>query len=80
MIMKKHITSLYLVVFTLLSHTVSFAQAPGDFGGDPGDANPLDAPAAPIGDYIWLLALAGLVFVFLRFKTLAKQGNAQIKE
>ncbi len=32
-------------------------------------------PAAPIDDYVWLLALLGLIFVFLRFRALAKQRN-----
>jgi len=77
--MKKHIPSIYLFVFTLLFNLVSFAQAPGDFDDNP-DANPLDAPAAPIDDYLWVLALVGLVFVFIWFKANAKQENAQSNE
>jgi len=64
--MKKSIyilASLLIIVFT----NPIFAQA------DPGD-DP-DAPAAPIGDYVWVLALIGLIFVFLRLRTLALKGN-----
>jgi hypothetical protein len=78
--MKKYIPFIYLFVFTLLFNLASFAQDPGDFDDNP-DADPLDAPVAtPIDDYLWVLALAGLVFVFLWFKNHTKQANAQPNE
>jgi hypothetical protein len=77
--MKKYFPSIYLFIFTLMFNLVSFAQEPGDFDENP-DANPLDEPAMPIDDYLWVLALAGLVFVFLWFKNQAKQENAQPNE
>lgn len=57
---------------TLLVSTVTFAQ--GDVG-DPSDTNPLDEPAAPISDYIWVLAVIGLVYVFYRMKNRAQVTN-----
>ena len=42
-----------------------FAQ-PGS-GNETGDLESPDTPA-PIDDYIWVLALIGLVFVFLKLK------------
>lgn len=36
-------------------------------GNDTGDLESPDTPA-PIDDYIWVLALIGLVFVFLKLK------------
>lgn len=78
--MKKYIPFVYLFVFTVLFNLVSFGQTdPGDFDDNP-DANPLDAPAAPINDYLWVLALLGLVFVFIWFKNHAKQSNAGLNE
>ncbi|MBA4320079.1 MAG: hypothetical protein C0412_16895, partial [Flavobacterium sp.] len=37
------------------------------------DLENIDAPAAPINDYVWVLALAGLIFIFLKLK--AAQSN-----
>ena len=64
--MKKYIAKSFLVVVALLMSTVTFAQ--GDFGGDPMDDNYLDEPAAPISDYIWVLAVTGLIYVFYKMK------------
>ncbi|RRJ90480.1 hypothetical protein [Flavobacterium macacae] len=64
--MKKYIAKSFLVVIAFLMSTVAFAQ--GDFGGDPADTNPTDEPAAPISDYIWVLAIIGLVYVFYKMK------------
>ncbi|RTY93908.1 hypothetical protein [Flavobacterium sp. GT3R68] len=71
--MKKYITFLYTLFFTLMFSVVSFAQ--GDFG-DPVDPDPLDQPAAPINDYLWVLILVGLVFVFYKYRTYSKQQKA----
>jgi len=61
--MKKSITRNSLVILALLMSSVSFAQ--GDFG-DPADTDPLDAPVAPIGDYIWVVVLIAFIFVFYK--------------
>ena len=64
--MKKYIAKSFLVVVALLVNAAAFAQGgnPGDFG-NPGDTNPTDAP---ISDYIWVLAVAGLIYVFYKMK------------
>lgn len=49
--------------------SVSFAQ--GDFG-DPADIDPLDAPVAPIGDYIWVVAVVGFIYVFYKLNNRKK--------
>lgn len=51
------------MIAILLSGSGAFAQ--GDFG-DPADTNPTDAP---IGDYIWILGIVGLIYVFYKMKT-----------
>lgn len=71
--MKKYIASLYTLFFTLLFSITSFAQ--GDFG-DPVDPDPLDTPAAPINDYLWVLILVGLVFVFFKYRSHSKRQKA----
>lgn len=71
--MKKSIyilTSLFLVIFT----NPIFAQL-----ADPGETDPGEPTAAPIDDYVLFLALIGLLYVFLRIRTFAKQGNAESK-
>jgi len=62
MIMKKIITKSVFVVMALLTSAVTFAQ--GDFG-DGTDPNPTDAP---IEDYLWVLGLIGVVYVFYKMK------------
>ena len=47
----------------LLMSATTFAQ--GDFG-DPVDPDPTDAP---IGDYIWVLGIIGMAYVFYKMKT-----------
>ena len=49
----------------MCSNIMLFAQ-PGS-GNETGDLESPDTPA-PIDDYIWVLALIGLVFVFLKLK------------
>lgn len=73
--MKKHITSIYTIIFTLLFSLASFAD-PGDFG-DTGDPDPLDQPAAaPINDYLWVLVLVGLVYIFYKYQSYSKKQQA----
>ncbi len=58
--MKKSIFILASLFMLLLTSPI-FAQA------DPGDD---PAAPAPIDDYLWILALAGLFLVFLAFKAI----------
>lgn len=50
----------------MYSNFVLFAE-PGD-GTTTNDMENIDAVAAPINDYLWVLALAGLIFIFLKLK------------
>lgn len=59
--MKKFITRNGLMILMLLVSTLTFAQ--GDFG-DGTDTDPIDA--VPIGDYIWVVAIIGVVYVFYK--------------
>lgn len=70
--MKKFITRNSLLVLMLLVSTLTFAQ--GDFD-DENDINPLDEPAAPISDYIWVLAVIGLVYVFYKMRNRIQPAN-----
>ena len=64
--MKNNLLKYYIAAFYLCSTFVLFAQ-PGTEDAD-GTLETTDAtPAAPIDDYLWVLALVGLVFVFMKF-------------
>ena len=68
--MKNNVLKYYITAFYLCSNLVLFAQ-PGDGNGGTGDEalEGTDAPAAaPIDDYVWVLALVGLLFVFLKLR------------
>lgn len=66
--MKKVFIIFASIIITLLS-TPIFAQAdPGD------DPEPI---AAPIDGYVWVLALIGLTFVFLKLRAYNKQANLE---
>lgn len=66
--MKKIFIILTGIFISLLSIPI-FAQE------DPGDDPDL---VAPIDDYIWVLAAIGLLFVFLKVRTIFKQtSNSQ---
>jgi uncharacterized membrane protein YagU involved in acid resistance len=64
--------TLVWVVVMMLSISTLSAQT------DLPDA-PVDEPAAPIDGYVWVLATIGLVYVYLRVRAIAKQGNSQSK-
>lgn len=55
----------------MCSNFIIFAQ-PGS-GNGTGDLEGTDAPTAPINDYMWILVLAGLIFVFLKYKSYSKK-------
>lgn len=64
--MKNLFNKYYIAFFCMCSNFVLFAE-PGD-GNDTNDIENVDAVAAPINDYLWILALAGLIFIFLKLK------------
>lgn len=75
--MKNNILKLYVTVFYLCSTFVMFAQpgAGSDNSGIDDDGSSDVTGAAPIDDYVWVLATIGLVFVFLRLRAFANQSN-----
>ncbi len=65
--MKNILSKSYLTLFFLLATFIAFAD-PGTTDTN-GTMENNDAPA-PIGDYVWVLALLGIVFVFLTFRAI----------
>ncbi len=67
--MKNNLLKYYITAVFFCSTMVLFAQTgPGDdaAGGglEGGD------PPAPIDDYVWVLAIVGLFFVFIKFRAI----------
>lgn len=52
---------------------MAFAQ-PGT-NDDSSGLEGAETPAAPIDDYVWVLALVGLIFVFMKLRAFYHQGN-----
>ena len=76
--MKNNLLKYYIAAFYFCSTFVMVAQPGGNDtgGGLEGDGD--STPTAPIDDYVWVLALVGLLFVFLKFRAMYKQGaNSQ---
>jgi hypothetical protein len=71
--MKNNLTKYYIAAAYLCSTFILNAQ-PGS-GSDTGTLETPDAPAAPIDNYIVLLALVGLFFVFMKFRMMLKKQN-----
>lgn len=61
--MKNQFVKYYIATFYFCSTFMMFAL-PGDNNED-GD---LEGGEAPIDDYIWLLAIVGLVFMFNKYR------------
>lgn len=71
--MKTNLLKYYITAFYIFSTFAMVAQ-PGNNDTDGGLENDGDTtPAAPIDDYAWVLALIGLLFVFLKFRALYKR-------
>ena len=72
--MKNKLFKYYITVFFFCSSFIMFAD-PGatDTTGTLEDA---DAPT-PIDDYVWILALVGLILVFMKFRAMQSK---KIKE
>ncbi|WP_310558236.1 hypothetical protein [Flavobacterium sp.] len=64
--MKNTIVKIGLTVVCLFSNLLIFAGTPGD-NSDTGDLQGGDTPA-PIGDYIWVLAVIVVVYAFWKLK------------
>jgi hypothetical protein len=72
--MKNKILKYYIAAVFFCSTMVLFAQ-PGD--GSNGDPLEGPDPGAPIDDYVWVLAIVGLIFVFMKFRGLVQQKSIQ---
>ncbi len=74
--MKNNLVKYYIVASYLCTTFVMSAQSdPGTdaIGGGTVETDGMtDVPGAPVGDYVWLLALVGLVFVYMKFKAMQK--------
>lgn len=70
--MKNLFNTYYIAFFCLCSNIMLFAQPSS--GSDNGDLESPDTQA-PIDENLWLLALVGLIFVFLRFKAIQARKN-----
>lgn len=79
--MKTNLLKYYVAAFYFCSTFMMVAQpgAGSDNGGVDGDGSGDVTPGAPIDDYIWVLALVGLLFVFFRLKALVENSNKFIK-
>lgn len=73
--MKNNILKLYIIAFYLCSTFIMFAQpgAGSDNGGVDDDGSGDGTGAAPIDDYVWVLAAVGMLLVFLKFRAIYKQ-------
>lgn len=74
--MKNNLLKIYIVAFYLCSTFVLLAQ-PGDNdngGGLEGDG---DTTPVPIDDYVWVLALVGLVYVILRVRAISQSWKLE---
>ena len=65
--MKNKILKYYIAAVFFCSTMVMFAQ-PGD--DIPGGGLEGGDPPAPIDDYVWVLAVVGLFFVFMKFRAI----------
>jgi hypothetical protein len=65
--MKNNLSKFYIVAFYFCS-TFIFAQ-PGTTDTS-GTLENADTPPAPIDENLWILALIGLIFVFVRLKAI----------
>ncbi len=71
--MKNNALKYYMTAFYFCSTIVMLAQDPGTGGGVDNDGTTDTTPAeAPIDDYVWVLAVVGLLFVFMKFRAIQK--------
>ena len=70
--MKNTALKYYVVAFYLCSTLIMFAQ-PGNNDTGSGLEGDGDAtPAAPIDNYIWVLAIIGFILVFMKYRAIQK--------
>jgi hypothetical protein len=76
--MKTKLLKYYIVLAFFFSSVMLFAQGPGetDSAGTMEETAEDTTGAAPIDDYVLILALVGSAFVFFTLKTYTRQRNA----
>jgi hypothetical protein len=72
--MKINLLKYYIAAFYIFSTFVMVAEPGNNNSGGTLETDGDATPAAPIDDYVWVLALVGLLFVFLKFRALYKRG------
>jgi hypothetical protein len=65
--MKNILVKYFIASLLLCCNIVMFAD-PGA-GNDTNDLEGSDTPAAPIDNYIWILVLIAVIYVFFKLKT-----------
>ena len=72
--MKNRLLKYYIATFYLCSIFIMFAE-PGtgsDNGGVDDGGTGDTTPGTPINDYLWVLAIIAILFVFLKFRAIQK--------
>lgn len=69
--MKNIFLKLYIIAFYFCSTALLFADPGTEDSTGTGNLESGDA-AAPIDDYVWIMALVGLIFVFMKFRAMKK--------
>ena len=71
--MKNKSLKYYIATVFFLATFVMFS-APGDPGDGSGGGGPLEGEdqGVPIDDHVWVLAVIGLVFVFMKLRAIQK--------
>lgn len=72
----KHLFRIYAVLFLLMADFKIFAQGPGD-SDDEDELEGGDDPAVPINGKLVVLALAGMLFAYYKYKTHQKLQTEQ---
>ena len=69
--MKNIVSKFYVAVAFLCTTAIMFAQP-----GDDSDLNDMEGAdeQLPISDYLWVLAVVGLVFVYFKFRSIQKNS------
>jgi hypothetical protein len=75
--MKTNLLKYYIVLAFFFSSVMLFAQDPGanDAAGTMEETADDTTGAAPIDDYVLILAFVGSAFVFFTMKAYTRQGN-----
>ena len=70
--MKNNLLKYYIAAFYFASTVILFAQSTPGVTDEAGTMEGEEI-AAPIDDYLWVLALVGLVTVFMKFRAMHKK-------